>query len=111
VTNVTNVDFVELLLEAGANPNAQDHWGNTPLTFTTPYAPGAAKFLLNWPTTDVNITTRSGESFLFRVRRTVKYFSDDCVLPDRVQDQFTIQQWREIKEMLVERGAVDTGIE
>jgi hypothetical protein len=29
--NVTNLDFVELLLEAGADPNAQDHLGLTPL--------------------------------------------------------------------------------
>jgi hypothetical protein len=27
---VTNLDFVKLLLEAGANPNAQDHKGRTP---------------------------------------------------------------------------------
>jgi hypothetical protein len=51
---VTNLDFIELLLEAGADPNAQDHLGMTPLMNTTPVVPGAAKFLLNWPTTDVN---------------------------------------------------------
>jgi ankyrin repeat protein len=28
--NVTNLDFVELLLEEGANPNIQDHLGLTP---------------------------------------------------------------------------------
>jgi hypothetical protein len=27
-----------------------------------------------------------------------------------VQNQFLLQQWREIEEMLVERGAADTGM-
>jgi hypothetical protein len=30
--------------------------------------------------------------------------------PEQVKDQFLLQQWREIEEMLVERGATDTGI-
>jgi hypothetical protein len=64
--NVTNLDFVELLLEEGADPNSQDSRGQTPLMWTTYFAPGAAKFLLNWPTTDANINTRSGTSFLAR---------------------------------------------
>jgi hypothetical protein len=113
LVTVTNLDYVELLLEAGANPNAQDHLGLTPLMCTTEFAPGAAKFLLNWPTTDVNLTTRSGASFLARVRNTVKYFSKKVARPDnpeKFQHQFLLQQWREIEEMLVKREAVDTGI-
>jgi hypothetical protein len=110
---VTNLDFVGFLLEAGADPNAQDHEGATPLMYTAPDAPGAAKFLLNWPTTDVNITNRSGHSFHDAVCRTLEYFSDKVALPDNpemVQHQFAIQQWREIEEMLVlvKRGAADT---
>jgi ankyrin repeat protein len=111
---VTNLDFVEYLLEVGADPNAQDHMRLTPLMCTIKHAPGAAKFLLNWPTTDVNITTRSGESFLARVRIAVKYFSNKIARPDnpeQVQHQFLLQQWTEIEEMLVERGARDSGIE
>jgi hypothetical protein len=112
-TRVTNLDFIELLLKKGADPNAQDHRGQTPLIDTNYFAPGAAKFLLNWPTTDANITSRSGASFLARVRLYVKNFSDQSVRPDnpdRTQHQFLLRQWREIEEMLVERGAVDTGI-
>jgi hypothetical protein len=107
--NVTNLDFVEFLLVEGADPNAQKHQGLTPLLLTTPNAPGAAKFLLKWPTTDVNITTSSGASFLTRVRSCMTLFSvaDN---PNSVQDHFMLQQWRGIKEMLVERGAADTGI-
>jgi ankyrin repeat protein len=52
--SVTNLDFVELVLEEGADPNFQDNLGHTPLDYTIPYSPGAAKFLLNWPTTDAN---------------------------------------------------------
>jgi hypothetical protein len=63
---VTNLDFVELLLEEGADPNAQDHEGLTPLMCTTKFAPGAAKFLLNWPTTDANITTQAGCRIFFQ---------------------------------------------
>jgi hypothetical protein len=111
--NVTNLDFIELLLKAGADPNAQDHMDRTPLMSTTSDAPGAAKFLLNWPTTDVNITTRSGVSFLTFFRLIIKNCSDQIALPDnpnQVQFQFLLRQWREIEEMLVGRSADDTGI-
>jgi hypothetical protein len=110
---VTNLDFVELLLKKGADPNAQDHLGRTTLVYTVPDAPGAAKYLLNRPTTDANITSRSGASFLARVRSLIRSFSRQIVLPDnpdRVQNQFQLQQWREIEDLLVERGAVDTVI-
>jgi hypothetical protein len=110
--NVTNLDFVELLLKAGADPNARDYCGRTPLMYTTKLAPGAAKFLLHWPTTDVNILFRSGESFLSRVRFTITTYSDQQVArpdnPDKVQDQFLRRQWREIEDMLVELEAADT---
>ena len=75
--------------------------------WTTPTAPDVAKFLQNWPTTDANITTRSGASFLARVREIITSFSNAMSLPDnpnRVQLQFAMQQWSEIEETLVERG-------
>jgi hypothetical protein len=90
----------------------QIQMSSTPL-----FAPGAATFLLEWPTTVVNITDRSGASFLAVVREAVAYvsntFSDHVALPgnpDWVKDKFFLQQWREIEEMLVERGGHDTGI-
>jgi hypothetical protein len=81
--------------------------------WTTPHAPGATKYLLNWPSTDVNIATRSGKSFPACVRQAIIYFSGQIALPanpERVQHQFKLQQWSEIEEMLVERGALDTSI-
>jgi ankyrin repeat protein len=60
---VTNLDFVELLLKESADPNAQDTLGVTPLMYTNSFAPGAARFLLNWPSTDFNTTTRSGVGY------------------------------------------------
>jgi hypothetical protein len=112
--NVTNLDLVELLLEAGANPNYQDHSGTTPLRRSLPNAPGAAKFLLNWPTTDVNITDRSGDYILSTVRELIiTYLS--CVArspdnPEIFQDQFLLQQWEEIEKILIKRGAHDPWI-
>jgi hypothetical protein len=106
--HVTNLDFVEYLLEAGADPNARDHTGLTPYMYTTPYAPGAAKFLLNWPTTDANITSRSGESFQSAVRGVLKQFIDKASRPDnpeRVQHQFTIKQWLGVEVMLLQKGS------
>jgi hypothetical protein len=111
--DVTNLDFVEYLLEAGADPNAKDFKGLIPLMWTMPDAPSAAKFLLNWPTTDVNITSRDGDSFHDAVRATITSFSDGLALledPDQIRDQFVIQQWRDIEEILVERGATNTGV-
>jgi hypothetical protein len=77
--------------------------------WTTKDAPGAAKFMLNWPTTDANIARHSGTPFLYSVRLTVQYFSDKVALTlpddlDQLRHQFLLQQWLDIEEMLVERG-------
>jgi hypothetical protein len=103
--NVTNLDFIELLLEKGADPNAREHQGLIPLMATLPYAPGAANFMLSWPTTDANITSRSGASFLATVRSAVTSLSRYIAHsdnPTRVELQFLLEQWRVIEEMLVE---------
>jgi hypothetical protein len=42
-----------------------------------------------------------------------EYLSSQVSLPDnpeRKKNQFLLRQWREVEEMLVERGADDTGI-
>jgi hypothetical protein len=101
--SVTNLDFIELLLKEGADPNARDHMGRTPLMYTIQLAPGAAKLMLNWPTTDVSIIARSGEFYPDRVREVIAYFSHEIGLPgnpEKVQHQFLLQQWRGIEEML-----------
>jgi hypothetical protein len=49
---------------------------------TTPAAPGAAKFLLNWPTTDANIATRAAGAFVALVRKNIRATSDKLALPD-----------------------------
>jgi ankyrin repeat protein len=92
--NVTNLDLVELLLKAGADPNSQDDLGTIPMMRTIPNAPGAAKLLLHWLTTDFSISTRSGGSFrLARLRKAAKYFAYKVARPnnpDRVQHQLLL---------------------
>jgi hypothetical protein len=73
-TNVTNLDFVELPSKVGADPNAKDHLGNILVVYTTSNSPNS---LLKWPSTDINITNRSGESILVTVEHliTASYYS------------------------------------
>jgi hypothetical protein len=71
---------------------------------TTLAAPGAIIFLLNWPTTDVNITTRSGVSFLALLRLAITDLLPLPANPNQVQHQFLLQQWRDIEMMLVEKS-------
>jgi hypothetical protein len=111
---VTNLDFIQLLLEKSASPNVQDNSGMTPVMSAVPMAPGAAKFLLEWstpPTTDIDIhiTSRTGVTLSDLVHSTIQDFSDQDALPDnpeqRAKRAFLLQQWREIEQMLVERGS------
>jgi hypothetical protein len=110
-TGVINLEYIEFLLQSGANPNAKDRSGRTPLTYTIDWAPGAAKVLIEWPATDVNIVTRSGISMLVYVRMAKLRFpgTSDNPSPERprraAEDQLLLQQWLEVEEMLLERGA------
>jgi hypothetical protein len=73
---VINLEFIEFLLQSGADPNARHHMGATPLIWTTDWAPAAAKVLIEWPATDVNIVTSlSGKSILAFVRMAKRNFS------------------------------------
>jgi hypothetical protein len=113
---VTNLDFIQLLLENGASPNAQDVDGMTPVMYTLDMAPGAAKFLLEWctpSTTDIDIhirTNQLGITLFDMVHLTILEFADQAASPDcpdqRVKNSFLLQQWREIETMLVERGGI-----
>jgi hypothetical protein len=105
--NCTNLDFIQLLLDHGANPNTKDSDGNTPLYYTVPGAPGAAKFLLTYSAkTDPDILGYGG-SFLAMVRSCLENFFGP--LPDREKYLFQVKQWKEVEKLLVERGTLDTG--
>jgi hypothetical protein len=110
--NVTNLDFVELLLEAGADPNVRNDSGDTPLAATFPYAPNAAKLLLERDSTDVNITSSvfGEQSFLATVRAYPEQVPPTQHLAHehaRVAHEFVLEQWHVVEEMLVERGAFE----
>jgi hypothetical protein len=132
---VTNFAFIQLLLENGADPNAQNEYGATPLPRTIYHSPAAAELFLECQSTDVNVTTgkgcsflamvrfknvsvttKKGYSFLAMIRLNIKSFLDVIVRfpnsdhPEVVKARFVLQQWCEIQEILVEKGAVDTGV-
>jgi hypothetical protein len=106
---VTNLEFINFLLQNGANPNARNHKGATPLMWTTEWAPSAAKILIEWPATDVNIVDRKGFSMLTFVRQVLENISGATNRPGnacrKAEDRFRLQQWLDVEQMLVEKGA------
>jgi ankyrin repeat protein len=106
-TTITNLGFIKFLLEHGANQNMLSTSGKTPLLLTAKVAPAAAKFLIEWPGTDVNHVAHStGISSLALVRVCTTYFT----MAVEPKNRFILKQWREIEAMLVEMGANDTGV-
>jgi hypothetical protein len=77
--NVTNLDFVELLLE-GADQMRRTIEADT-VDVDQPLLAGAAQFLLNWSTTDANITLSIWASFLARVRDLCRISFRDSYTP------------------------------
>jgi hypothetical protein len=106
---VTNLEFINFLLQSGADPNARNHKGATPLMWTTEWAPNAAKILIEWPTTDVNVVDQKGLSMLTFVRQVLENISGAADSPGnacrKAEDRLRLQQWLEVEEMLVEKGA------
>jgi hypothetical protein len=108
--NTTNLDFIQLLLDNGANPNIQNYLGETPLMCSVQMAPSAAKLLMEWPTTDVNLTSKSGKCSLAMVRNTIDFLTHGCSFPWHPRNQFLCQQWRDIEKVLLAKGAIIAGI-
>jgi ankyrin repeat protein len=109
----TNLDFIQSLLDHGANPNAKDIDGNTPLHYTKGNAPGAAKFLLTYSDkTDPGILTNDGRSFLVMVRSSIAECKSKASTPHNPHLEsifFLVKQWEEVEKLLVERVALDSG--
>jgi hypothetical protein len=58
---------------------------------------------------DLHITNRAGVTFFDMVHSAIDDLSDKVALPecpDRAKHAFLLQQWREIEQMLVERGSL-----
>jgi hypothetical protein len=111
--NCTNLDYIQLLMDHGANPNAKDSDGETPLHSTVPGAPGAAKFLLTYSDkTDPDILTNDGRSVLATVRSSIADGTSKARLPNNSHPEimfFQVKQLQEVEKLLVERGALDSG--
>jgi hypothetical protein len=110
----TNLDYIQLLLDHGANPNAKDSKGATPLQYTLPAAPGAAKCLLTYSDkTDPDIDMNDGRSFLFMVRCAIAECTSEARLPNNLEKErllFVLKQWEEVETLLIERGALDSAL-
>jgi ankyrin repeat protein len=107
--NCTNLDFIQLLLDHGANPNAKDSEGGTPLQCTVPSAPGA-KFLLTYSdNTDPDIVMNDGRSFLALVRCCIAQGTAEARLshnPEKEKLLFQVKQWEEVEKLMIERWAL-----
>jgi hypothetical protein len=94
--------------------NALSTSGKTPLLLTSSLAPAVAKFLIEWPGTDVNHVGQStGISSLALVRVCINFFTTALERPNfsrMAECRFIRKQWPEIEAMLVEMGANDTGV-
>jgi hypothetical protein len=103
----TNLDFIQLLLDHGANPNEKDSLG-APLYYTLRNAPAAAKFLLTYSDkTDPDILMNDGQSFLTMVRSGIEGYSA-CIAALKPHSEkekyfFLLKQWEEVEKLLVER--------
>jgi hypothetical protein len=94
-------------LENGANPNAQNNKGQTPLMHTVEASPGAAKFLIEWPTTDVNVRARTGMTVLALVRDAIKNLQRNWFMAmmdgenedEMIRQGYLLSQWCEIEKM------------
>jgi hypothetical protein len=111
--NCTNLDYIQLLLDHGANPNGKDSEGVTPLHSTMMFAPGAAKFLLTYSNkTDPNIVVNDGRSFLAMIRTGIADSTSKARLPHNPHSEilfFQVKQLQEVEKLLVDRGALDSG--
>eukprot|EP00588_Corethron_pennatum_P023475 CAMPEP_0194340174 /NCGR_PEP_ID=MMETSP0171-20130528/85453_1 /TAXON_ID=218684 /ORGANISM="Corethron pennatum, Strain L29A3" /LENGTH=256 /DNA_ID=CAMNT_0039105019 /DNA_START=133 /DNA_END=903 /DNA_ORIENTATION=+ len=106
----TNLEFIKLLLDSGADPNARNSFGETPIMYTLDFSAGAAKFLLQYSNrTDPNIFTSVGSSFLACLRKSIKARKARTNPSDKQRDRYLVQQLVDLEAMLVERGAIDNG--
>jgi len=106
----TNLAFIKLLLDNGADPNARNSFGETPIMYTLDYSTGAAKFLLEYSNkTDPNIFTNAGRSLLACLRKSIKERKARKNRSDKQRDRYLVQQLIDLEAMLVERGAIDNG--
>ena len=78
---VTNLDFIQMLLDNGADPNLQSTLGETPLMCTWRFAMSAAKLLLTYDYSksssgpiDVNVQTSNGSTMLGGIRNSIRKF-------------------------------------
>jgi len=119
---VINLDFIRLLLEHGANPNARSvPKGETPLMHTLENSMPAAVLLLTFPSRvaiDVNVCSSNGSTFLGGVRQSIKRFKEDEVFDQLggglsseaiARRNFILKQFLQVEALLVEKGAIDNG--
>ncbi len=69
---VTNVGLIDLLLAYGANPNAVNNLGQTPLMYTMLFAPSSAVHAIEHGCFDLNAATAKGSTLLGEVRHSLK---------------------------------------
>lgn len=127
----TNLDFVQLLLDNGADPNLTNSLGATPLMMTIKMSMPAAKFLLTYDYSkhdcsipiDVNSGLLHGQTMLRATRGEIAYLEHQRAikrlgLPSTAkglwlktasEDELShlLQQMQEVEGLLVSLGGID----
>lgn len=114
---VTNLSFIRLLLENGANPNAPSApQGETPLMHTLECAMPAAKLLFTFPSIapiDVNVRSANGSTFLGGVCASASKLKLCLAMgppsSQKAKIKLMLKQLNQVEEILVGKAAEDGG--
>jgi len=114
-TAITSLHFIKVLLDHGADANLANNAGFTPLMGSVPFAMGAAKYLLTYPSVvpiEINKKAFNGSTFLGCLRNAIKELQHNLQFPSTAEElqikrDVLLPQLLEVEQLAVKKGAKD----